>query len=876
MKEDFFPGSKVDSLTRRPWFSYAVAIAATALATFVRLELDPWLGVQLPYATYFVAIIAAGWGGGWRPAALAAALGFLLSLYLFVPPRYSLAVESSQFMAGMMLYLVAAAMIVAIIEALHAGRRRSQRQRQLWQTTVASIGDAVLTTDSAGRITFLNPVAERLTGWPLGDALGRAHEVVLRIVDERGGHPQDTPVARALRQEDMVALGEGRMLVARDGSECPIDDSAAPIRDEQGASCGVVVVFRDISARREAERAGRLAHEHVVSTLESIPDAFIRVDPDWRIDYVNRQFERRFGRQHGSQAGKILWEEWPELLGTRAEIRLRRAMSGREIQEFEDHYAPWNGWFAMRVCPTVNGDLAVFIQDITDRRQAEQALRASEERFRLAAEAVNGIIYDYDVASGTVERSNGLYDVLGYRPEEVSPLADWWWEQIHPDDRRALLAECAPGTPHAFGRGLHVYRARHRDGHYVWLSDRSLGVLDAHGRLVRQVGCSIDITALKAAEDHLKDADRRKDEFLATLAHELRNPLAPISNAVHFLKMKAPPEPAAAWGLGVIERQAHNMARLLDDLLDVSRIARNKLVLRRQPVELAAVLQQAVETSRPLIDMGGHELTVSLPPEPVELDADPMRLAQVFSNLLTNAAKYTPGGGHIRVAAARQEEQVRVSVRDDGIGIAADMLPRLFQIFSQAESALERSQGGLGIGLSLVRGLVELHGGSIEARSDGVGRGSEFIVRLPALARGAAPLAAAPMPQAEPQRSHCKIVVADDNRDGADSMALTLENIGHEVFTAYDGDDALALAELHRPDVALLDIGMPKKNGYDLCRAIRARPWGGDVVLIALTGWGQEEDRRRAQEAGFDYHLVKPVDVGALTGLLASMQLKPQ
>jgi CheY-like chemotaxis protein/two-component sensor histidine kinase len=386
---------------------------------------------------------------------------------------------------------------------------------------------------------------------------------------------------------------------------------------------------------------------------------------------------------------------------------------------------------------------------------------------------------------------------------------------------------------------------------------------------------SLDVTERKQTEEELRDADRKKDEFLATLAHELRNPLAPMRNAVQILKAKGPPHPELEWARGVLDRQGQLMARLLDDLLDVSRISLNKLELRTERVELAAVCDAALETSRPVIEAGSHELTVTLPPEPIHLEADPVRLAQVFANLLNNAAKYTEEGGRIRLTAERQGSDVIVSVKDSGIGIAAEMLPRIFEIFSQAKPALVRSQGGLGIGLSLAKGLVELHGGSIEVRSDGTGRGSEFVVRLPVAAETPAREPARPSDDEQEPATKCRILIVDDNQDSADSLAMLLTIMGNEVGTAYDGEQAVEAAEAIRPDVVLLDIGMPKLNGYDACRRIREQPWGQGMFLIALTGWGQEEDRRRTEAAGFNRHMVKPVDPDVLLKLLAALSSEP-
>jgi PAS domain S-box-containing protein len=377
--------------------------------------------------------------------------------------------------------------------------------------------------------------------------------------------------------------------------------------------------------------------------------------------------------------------------------------------------------------------------------------------------------------------------------------------------------------------------------------------------------------ALRESEAALKDADRKKDEFVATVAHELRNPLAPIRNALQILTAKGPPDPELQWARGVIGRQVRLMSRLLDDLLDVSRISRRQVELRKERVELAALVEAALETSRPLLEAAGHALTVALPPAPIHLEADPVRMAQVFANLLNNAAKYTEPGGRIGLTAERQGGDVVVSVKDDGMGIAPEMLPRVFQIFAQANRALVRSQGGLGIGLSLVKGMVELHGGGVEARSEGLGRGSEFRVRLPAAAQTPAPErprgeAGEPGPAARR-----RILVVDDNRDSADSLAMLLKFMGHEVGTAYDGEQAVEAAGALRPDVALLDIGMPRLDGYAACRRIREQPWGRPMFLIALTGWGQEEDRRRTEAAGFDHHMLKPVDPAELLKLLASL-----
>ncbi len=368
----------------------------------------------------------------------------------------------------------------------------------------------------------------------------------------------------------------------------------------------------------------------------------------------------------------------------------------------------------------------------------------------------------------------------------------------------------------------------------------------------------------------LREADRRKDEFLATLAHELRNPLAPVRNGLQLLRRAEGNGELIEQSRTIMERQVSQMVRLVDDLLDVGRITRGKLELRREQVELAAVVKSAVETSRPLIEQMGHELTITLPPQPVYLDADPVRLSQVYLNLLNNAAKYTEPGGHIWLTAERQDSDAVVTVKDTGVGIPAEKLPHVFDIFTQVDQSLERSQGGLGLGLTLVKRLTEMHGGSVEAKSGGPGTGSTFTVRLP-VAPG--PAAAEPPPTEETAFiPHRRILIVDDNRDGADSLALMLRLLGNRVQMAYDGIEAVQAAEGFRPDVVLLDIGLPRLNGYEACRRIREQPWSKDMVLIAVTGWGQDEDKRRSLEAGFNFHMVKPVDPTDLEKLLAGLQ----
>ena len=423
------------------------------------------------------------------------------------------------------------------------------------------------------------------------------------------------------------------------------------------------------------------------------------------------------------------------------------------------------------------------------------------------------------------------------------------------------------------GRRVQYERlSQYRVHGHRWVQITAEPTFGADGKPDGSVSVISDIHDRKLAEEGLREADRRKDDFLAVLAHELRNPLAPIRNALAILGKKESPDPEIAWSREVIDRQVEQLARLVDDLLDIERIARGRLAMRKQRVALERVVDMALETSHPHITAAGHRLSVILPAEPAVLDGDPARLAQVFANLLNNAARYTEPQGSISLSAAVEETRGRreavVSVEDSGIGFSEEAAARLFEPFSPLTSASGRMHGGLGIGLSLVQGIVALHGGSVEARSEGPGRGSQFVVRLP-LAAGAHEAEQSPRTAPPPMSAAGRrILVADDNKDSADSLQRVLQLYGYDVRVAYDGAAALRLGASFRPEVAVLDIGMPGANGYEVAREIRKQQ-GPRIKLVALTGWGQEGDRRRAMEAGFDFHLTKPVDPGTLNDLLS-------
>lgn len=522
---------------------------------------------------------------------------------------------------------------------------------------------------------------------------------------------------------------------------------------------------------------------------------------------------------------------------------------------------------------TVVGAVNVLV-DISDRRRAELAraqlaaiVDSSDDA--IISKNLNGVVQSWNMAAQRL---------FGYTAEQavgrhISFL-------IPPD--RAAEEELILTRLRAGERVKHFDTVRLRsDGRPIHVSLTISPIRDDAGRIVGASKIARDITDRKEAEDRiyglmtqLKEADQRKDEFLAMLAHELRSPLAPLRNLLEIMKLGGGSSDVIEQMRPTLERQLKQMVRLVDDLLDMSRITRNKLELRKERIELAPVIQQGVEVCRPLAENARHELTITLPPEPIFLSADSARLSQVVSNLLNNACKYTPPGGRIKLSVERCGSDVVISVKDNGIGIPPDKLASVFEMFTQVSESSEMSQGGLGIGLTLVKQLVDMHGGTIEARSAGPGQGSDFEVRLPILIerpQPQTPRRAALPAQSTPHR----ILIVDDNRDAARSLSMLLKLTGNQTSLAYDGLEALDMAEKLLPEVVLLDLGLPKLSGYDVCRRIREQPWGKDMVLVALTGWAQDEDRRQSHEAGFDHHMVKPVDLADLTSLLNRVSTTP-
>jgi PAS domain S-box-containing protein len=745
---------------------------------------------------------------------------------------------------------------------------------------LAQMQDAVLAFDVDDHLIFMNPAAEAQYGRSASDMLGRPREELYR---ERWADGESA--LRALRELRETGSYRAESVHCRaDGREIQVEATVARLDDAGGRPLGSLCVIRNIDERvqaqaRLAEAAVELARrERQFATLvENSPDIFARMGRDLRHLYVSPVIERYTGVPAAAHIGRTnaelglppaLCEAWTQAFervfrsGAVERIKFRFVATDGRTVDFESRLIP-----EFADDGTVESVLSI-ASDITEQERADAELRESKARLEFTLVAARIGEWEIDVDSGAGRQSMLFHRCFGRAaPQESWDLAAML-SHVHPDDRERVRAAFA----HSFATrsGLAVEcRVTWPDDSVHWIEMQGGPYVDrAGGGRVRYLGIVSDVTARKHAEAALRDADARKDEFLATLAHELRNPLAPIRNAVQIMHLSRD-EAMHRNARTIIERQLRQMVHLVDDLLDVSRISQGKVELRRETVDLSTIVATAIETSRPLIDAGHHELTVTLaPPRSLMVDGDVTRLCQILANLLNNAAKYTPDGGRIAVLMERDGAHASITVRDSGIGIARDMLPRVFDMFSQVDRSMERSQGGLGIGLALVKRLVEMHGGSVRAASDGLDRGCTFVVRLPLIAPAAAATPAAPHALEAGPANDLRVLVVDDNVDSAESLAQVLRLLGYQARTGHDGLEAVEIARAWRPAVVLLDLGMPGMNGFDTARALRALPEWQPGTLIALSGWGQHEDRRRSREAGFDHHFVKPVDVDALVETL--------
>ena len=763
------------------------------------------------------------------------------------------------------------------------------RQPEWCRATLARIGDAVIATDTEGRVRFLNPAAESLTGWTQNEAAGVPLEKVFKIVNRGTRQAVESPAIRALRDGVIVGLSNDTLLISKDGAERPIgpvDDGAAPIRNDQGELAGVLLVFRDISELYRKEQHLQDALTYADSIIATMREPFVVLDKNLRINTANRAFYQTFDTKKEETETRFIYDlgngQWniPRLRTLLEEV----LSNSHPVHDFEmEHDFPTIGKKIMllnaRRFQSVDSQpdmILLAIEDISERKQAEVAVQTSEVRYRRLFETAKDGIFILDAKTLKIIDANPyMTELLGYTYEEF--MGKELWEIGLFADKRESQAAYQELQQKGYIRYDHLpLETKHGQKAEVEFVSN---VYEVNHRPVAQ--CNIrDISershlerSLKEQTEALADLHRRKDEFLAMLSHELRSPLAPISNAVHLLRLRKNEEPLQQKARTIIERQVGQLTRLVDDLMEVSRITTGRVQLRLDRVIVSGIVERAVETARPLLDQRRHELTVSLPPQPIWLNADASRLAQVVVNLLANAAKYTDEGGHIWLTVQEEGEDCVLTVRDTGVGIAPELLPRIFDLFTQAERSLDRSQGGLGIGLALVHRLVEMHGGQVAVIS-ALGQGSEFVVRLPMMLTAEPQSPSFPTEKAKPTGPTLQVLVVDDNVDTTESLALLLQACGHDVRIAHDGPTALEVAPGYRPDVVLLDIGLPKLDGYEVAKRLRQQPALQSVVLVAMTGYGQESDRQRSLEAGFDHHLSKPADFGKVQQILATVSAK--
>ncbi len=666
-----------------------------------------------------------------------------------------------------------------------------------FSTALRSIGDAVIATDARGKVTFLNPIAETLTGWSLGEAAGRPLADVFAILSEDTRQPVESPVQKVLGQGAVVGLADHTLLIRRDGVEMAIDDSAAPIRGSDGALAGVVLVFRDVTAERRAtERREFLARATVElnssldyeGTLGTVARLAVPHMADWcAVDIVEAGELRRLAVTH-VDTSKVTW-----------------------VQDLQRRYP----------------------SDPNSPRGTANILRTGKPE--IIAEIPASLL---EAAARDAEHL-ALIRQLGLRSYIGVPLS-------RGGQTFGVITLVMAESKRVYGEDdLDVALA---------LADRAAVAVE-NARLYR---------AAEQSRTEAVAANRAKDDFLAMLGHELRNPLAPIVTALELMKRR----PGAALDRErlVIERQVRHVVRLVDDLLDVSRILHGRVELAKEAVDVADVVVRALELASPLIKERQQHVTTYLEPG-LSTVGDSVRLTQVLANLLTNAAKYTDPGGHLELSAKRDGARIVLRVKDDGSGIEPEMLSRIFELFVQAPQTIERARGGLGLGLTIVQSLVKLSGGSIEAHSDGPGKGSEFVVRLPYVTSVDEMRGPSTPPVASALRG-VRVLVVDDNVDAREMLAQALQMLGHEAHAAGDAKEALEVAARVHPEFALLDIGLPEVNGYELGRLLRELPGLAGIQLAALTGYGQDSDHQRSRDAGFKAHLVKPVDIAAIQALL--------
>jgi PAS domain S-box-containing protein len=748
--------------------------------------------------------------------------------------------------------------------------RVGERYEKIFQN--ASIGIAI--TDCDGRFEHCNPAYCQLLGYSMQE-LRALDFAALVHADDRAANLR---AINSLKSGEMPAVEIENRYALKDGTLLRVKKHVSILHDESGRPARLLALVTDISAQQHVQALQQRHHDTFYRLIERNPFGVYVVDADFTLREVSLGAQSVFAKVQpliGRDFVEVLHQLWPDPFATEAIARFQHTLQTgqayaapstvQQRQDIDDVEA-YDWRIERMVLPDGRFGVVCYFYDLSARQRWETQLRESEDRFRAMADGVPLIVWVHDAAGKLVFVNETYCSFFGVTREEMRDAR--WRLLTHPEDGNTYADEfmACVRERRSFHREVRVRRA---DRAWRWMESWAQPRFAADGAYLGHVGTSADITLRKEAEQSLREADLRKNEFLATLTHELRNPLAPIRNAVQILNHPNVSQDEATLARQMIDRQSLALVRLVDDLMDVSRIAHGKLQLRREPVSLVSIIEQAVEAVRPFCDQASLQLQVKMPSRQVMVQADPLRLTQVFANVLNNACKYTEPGGHIWLVATQQGSSAQVTVRDDGIGVSPEQLPRIFEMFVQDAPALSRSKGGLGIGLALARSLVQAHGGTIEARSEGPGRGAEFIVVVPVFNATAKrnDHIAQPDHTLTPSAAN-RVLVVEDNPDGATSLAALLRLKGFDVTVVNDGVAALTAAADGQPDIVLLDLGLPQMNGFDVCRTLRARPEGAQATIVAISGWGQESDRRDSALAGFDAHLIKPVEIEALLRVL--------
>ena len=767
--------------------------------------------------------------------------------------------------------IVGASKIVQDISARQEAESVLRRREEELRTITDAVPALIAYVDLDLRYRFNNLAYEHWFGWPRGtiegcdmrDLLGdSAFEAVLP-------HLQRALSGEAVRFETWADY--------RTGGRRYIDATYLPRRDQDGDVEGLFMLVADITAHKEAEESLAKSEARYRTLVNNLSDAMVLADPQRRIVLVNPAFSTIFG--YGSD--EIIGRSSEVLYADSSDFRRMGEQRyygevGPQLDAYEMRYRRQDGsvfWAETRgsAVRDEQGALIGFLglhRDITDRKRAEDALRESEARFRLMAETMPGVVFTTSAEGWCDYVNTRWYEYTGTEPNAADGFG--WLTAVHPDDREPTLEHwkeaLAAGTSFE-----HKYRLRGVDGRYRWTIVRAQPLRDSARSINKWLGVATDIDELVQAQEALKESHRRKDEFLAMLAHELRNPLAPVMTAVEVLQLDSDLLTGrVAWAADIIQRQTLHLTHLVDDLLDIARIVSGRIQLRRSTLDVCALAVQAVDSARPRIQAKGIRLAVTIPDTPLYVFADAGRITQILDNLLDNAAKYTDSGGDMHVAVERSGEDVALRITDTGIGIAPENLLRVFELFEQADPGFDRGSGGLGLGLNLVQRLVNMHGGSVVARSEGLGRGSEFEVRLP-LSGSEPDKPAAPVREAAPAGPARKVLVVEDNPDVAESLVALLQGLGHQAVSVPDGPSCLDIAAKDPPELVLLDLGLPGMTGYEIAQALRERLPAASLRLVAITGYGRREDRARARAAGFDDHVLKPVNRETLERILADL-----